>query len=371
MVYFGPWTDGPDRGAQAALDEYERQANDLHAGRTPRPKAKGLTVAELCNRFLTVKRHLIDTHELAPKSFADYFRVCKRIVDNFGRQRSVVDLGPEDFAKLRSALASKMGPTALFNEIGRIRVVFKFGVDEGLIDRALRYGQGFARPSRKTLRKVRAARGPRMFEADELRKLIDGAAQPLKAMILLGANCGFGQTDVANLPRAAVDLKTGWIDYPRPKTGVERRCPLWPETIAALQEAITSRPRASAPEDAGLVFLTKYGRRWVRTKQSSKAKETEGPERSVSLDAVAQEFAKLKVDLDVNGNRAFYALRHTFQTIGEDSGDLISVKAIMGHVDNSMSGTYRERISDERLRKVTDHLRAWLFLKEEEGQSND
>ena len=46
------------------------------------------------------------------------------------------------------------------------------------------------------MRKARAANGQRMFEAAELRKIIDAASQPLRAMVLLGINCGFGQTDV-------------------------------------------------------------------------------------------------------------------------------------------------------------------------------
>jgi len=34
----------------------------------------------------------------------------------------------------------------------------------------------------------------------------------------------------------------------------------------------------------------------------------------------------------------------------------------MGHVDNSMAGVYRERISDERLRAVVEVVRGWLFV---------
>jgi hypothetical protein len=50
--------------------------------------------------------------------------------------------------------------------------------------------------------------------------------------------------------------------YPRPKTCVERRCWLWPETVAALREAIVARPKPKHEADAELVFVTKYGGRW-------------------------------------------------------------------------------------------------------------
>jgi hypothetical protein len=50
LHYFGPWRD-PD----AALQKYLDEKDDLHAGRTPRVKGDGPTVADLCSRFLTAK----------------------------------------------------------------------------------------------------------------------------------------------------------------------------------------------------------------------------------------------------------------------------------------------------------------------------
>ena len=57
----------------------------------------------------------------------------------------------------------------------------------------------------------------------------------------------------------------------------------------------------------------------------------------------------------------FYALRHTFETIAGESLDQVGVNAIMGHSDGTMAGMYRERVTDERLLRVTDHVHAWLF----------
>ena len=33
----------------------------------------------------------------------------------------------------------------------------------------------------------------------------------------------------------------------------------------------------------------------------------------------------------------------------------------MGHARDDMASVYRERISDERLKAVSDHVRKWLF----------
>jgi integrase len=124
-----------------------------------------------------------------------------------------------------------------------VRILFKHAYDEGLIERPIRYGQAFKRPSRKSLRKARQEKGPKMFQADEIRALLGVTGVHLHAMILLGINCGFGPADCGNLPKDALDLKAGWVDYPRPKTGVARRCALWPETIEALKKSMAKRPK--------------------------------------------------------------------------------------------------------------------------------
>ena len=61
----------------------------------------------------------------------------------------------------------------------------------------------------------------------------------------------------------------------------------------------------------------------------------------------------------------FYALRHTFETIGGESRDQVAVDHIMGHspAAGDMSAVYRERISDERLRAVVNHVHGWLFAE--------
>jgi integrase len=341
--YFGKWDD-PD----GALQRYLDQKDDLYAGRVPRVKREGLTVKDLVNRFLTFKRARVDTGELVQRSWADYHRACARVLAVFGKDRLVNDLDESVFGELRTALAKTLGPVALGNEIQRIRVVFKWGYDEALIEQPIRYGQSFKRPTRKVLRKIRQANGKRMFEAHEIRAMIDKAGIPLKAMILLGINCGYGNSDCATLPGSAVDLKAGWISYPRPKTAVERRCPLWPETVSALREAMDKRPKPKDQHDDGLIFLTKQGRRW--------GKDT-------SDNPISKETRKILSKLGIGGRRGFYALRHTHQTVGDETRDPIAVQHTMGHAENSndMSAVYRERINDERLRAVTDHVRRWLF----------
>jgi len=74
---------------------------------------------------------------------------------------------------------------------------------------------------------------------------------------------------------------------------------------------------------------------------------------------------KLLDRLGINGHRNFYTLRHTFRTIADESKDQPAVDHVMGRARDDMASVYRERISDERLRVVTEHVRAWLFAEPE------
>jgi integrase len=343
LHYFGSWSD-----PQGALNKYLEQKDDLHAGRKPRENTEGTTVKQLVNEFLDAKEASLDAGELTARSWQDYKATCDLLVSHLGKGRLVADLGPDDFASLRNKMAKKWGPVTLGNTIQRIRSVFKFAADNDLIDRPIRYGQGFKRPSKKTLRLNRAGKGAKLFSRAEIHKLLAAAGTQLKAMILLGINCGFGNADCGRLPLSAVDLEAAMIDFARPKTGIARRCPLWPETVAAIRAALAKRPTPKDQADAGLVFITKYGMSWWKDTPDS---------------PVAKETAKLLKVLIINGRKGlgFYTLRHTFRTVADEAKDQPAADYIMGHEVPHMSSVYRETISDERLRAVSDHVRAWLF----------
>ena len=283
----------------------------------------------------------------------DYYGNCEMVLDLLGRDTLVESLKAEDFETLRASLSKGVGLVTLGNRIRLTRVLFKFGYDADLIDKPVRFGPGFKTPAKKLPRADRQSRPVRMFQADELRQIVDKADPILKAMVLLGINCGFGQTDCSSLAQSAVDLERGWITFSRPKTAVMRRCPLWPETIEAVRVAIAKRPKAKRDEFAGRALLTRCGVPFVRS----------GSVGSV-IDGVTQQFRKLLVEQDLAGNRrAFYALRHIFETIGGASRDQIATSYIMGHAPHSsdMSAVYWESTEDDRLQAVANHVRGWLW----------
>ena len=185
-------------------------------------------------------------------------------------------------------------------------------------------------------------------------------------MILLGINCGYGNADVGTIPIGAVDLQRGWVNYHRPKTEIERRCPLWPETVAAIREWLKGRP---APKDAAfatLLFLTRCGTPWHKGDGKLAIGDVEGIEakalNAMTDNPVAKEMVKLLKTVGLHRpGLAFYALRHTFETIGGETRDQVAVDTIMGHDRGDMASVYREKISDERLKVVTDYVHDWLF----------
>jgi integrase len=362
--YFGRWgkiVNGKmvrieGDGWKEALEHYKAQADDLHAGRTPRVKGDGLTVADLCNRFLTAKLRKREAGELGLRMFSEYRETTDLLVSAFGKTRLVADLAADDFEALRARMAERWGPVRLGNAVTRVKSVFKYALDNGLLERAPRFGGEFRKPDKAVLRRHRAEHGERMLKAGELRQLIAAAPVPIRAMILLGINAGFGNHDVATLPLSALDLDGGWVDFPRPKTGIGRRCPLWPETVTALREAIAERPAPKNQSDADLVLLQRSGRRWVRNTEKSRT------------DNVSVRFCELLKECgSYRDGISFYTLRHVFRTIADAARDPVAIDLIMGHTDPTMGAHYRERIEDSRLQAVAEHVRKWLFGNAPDG----
>ena len=347
FYYFG--TDKED-----ALKRYATEWDDLKAGRRVRAAGGTVTVADICNHFLTAKQERQLSGDITHRSWVEYKNTCERVIAEFGRNRTASDLSADDFARLRNRMARKYGPVTLANHIQRVRTLFKHGFDCELLKVPIRFGPGFAKPSRRTIRIRRADKALKMIPAADIRKLIDHAPPPLNAMILLAINCGFGQTDCSELPKTALS-RAGWIDFRRPKTGAARRAPLWPETTKALEAAIATRPQPLDTADDGLVFLTRFGRRFVRYA------EGKGDKPGHRCDSVGQEFNKLAERLKINIAGGFYTLRHVHRTISDGAKDHVAAGLIMGHVDDSIAGQYREVIDDGRLQAVTDTVREWLY----------
>ncbi|MCC9603548.1 hypothetical protein LOC67_23610 [Stieleria sp. JC731] len=342
--YFGSWSDG----WQAALERFQAERDDLYAGRKPRSSDGSLTVLDMCDIFINHCKGKVKTKEIVERTFRDYKKTCERIIKHFGPSRSIEDLRPADFAEFRVKLGKSRNLNSLGNEIGRVMAVINHIGPKGVmeIEQPISVGNAFKKPGRKVLRKERAEKGDQSLSAFAILETAGASKDPISAMILLGINAGLGNSDCSKLQLRHIDWREGWLDYPRPKTGIERRAKLWPETMEAIKACGGSYDGTRQTGDQ-LVFRTKYGNSW------------EGKDSACPISA---EFRKiLKLLGHYRHGVGFYSLRRTFQTVAEESGDFPAISLVMGHDDNSMSSRYRQRISDARLERVAETVREWLL----------
>lgn len=295
------------------------------------------------NHFLTVQKNKLRLGEIAIRTYRDYERTCDLLIAHFGRDKPLAEIAPHELDRYRIKLSTTRNVRTLGNEINRIRIAFRHAHDASFLVDPIRFSKQFAQPSKAVLRKHRAKQGKKLLTPEQVRNLVFKAHPTLAAMILLGINCGFGPGDCAALPLARVNLETGWHDYARPKTGIERSCPLWPETIEAICDHLELGRKPKEKADSGLVFLTRHGRPFNRDSDYG---------------TITKEFSKLAKALEIEGT--FYWLRHTFETIAGMSRDQVAVNYIMGHADVSMAGEYREEVQPERLQAVVDVVHNWV-----------
>jgi integrase len=354
--YFGVWSDW-----EGALKKYGEQKDDLFAGRAP-STGEGTTLVSLVNQFLTSKKRKLQSKEkeIGERTFNEYYTNCKRVLKVLGKRTHVDQLRPDDFAKLRADFATTHGVKTLEGDISRSRALFNYAKKNLHIN--VHFGDEFNKPTRTVLKKHRRAQPKKFYEPKELRDIIAAASLQMRAMIYLGLNCGLGNSDCAHLTLGVINWKTKWLGYARGKTGVNRRCPLWPETVKALREAIEHRPTPKIECDN--VFITRLGMPWMG-KELLISNENKKTKRD---DPVSKEFTKLLVKLKLKRQGVgFYALRHIFYTVGKRF-DREAAKAMMGHADksNDMGPIYDEDdqpVEDERLMAVSNYVRKWLTGK--------
>jgi len=296
--FFGTWAD-----PAAASERYRTVAADLHAGRRPRISSVSsaeLTVKNAVNRYLEWQKSKMDVGDIGPRWFEDCRRILAAFAKAVGAYRVVSDLCPEDFQRYRTSLAKHLGVHALARNITAIKSMFLFVYENDLIDKPMRYGPGFAKPSatqkRKSRQQIEAQIGKRLFTSDELAQIINRCPSHLLAPVLLGINGGFGNTDVACLPISALDHESRVISYARPKTGIERVVPLWPETFAAIESAREDCPLPESAAVEKLVFRTPRGKPLVR--QTIRQSE-DGAIKVVTVDRLVKVFGSLLSDLGI------------------------------------------------------------------------
>ena len=362
LRYFGPWSD-----LNAALQEYYRQKPYLEADRLPPPPGDdlGLTLKDVANKWLDFQSKRVDAGDLRPRTWTEYKAGAGAALQTLGSHIPVETIKPEDFGPLRAEFAARYGYDGLMKYIKIVRMMLRWAYNNDLIDRPVKFGDYFSLPGQRKKKEARRQKkddgGERLFTAGQILDQLKKASDQLRAMILLGINGGFGNTDCAQLVIEAVDLKQGIIDYARSKTQEDRLVPLWPETLKALKAIIGDRKE-------GLVFVTRWGNPWVREDVTYEQGQIT---KLVRFDAIADMFNKILEELGQKRKGVgFYALRHTLRTVAAELKDENAIRWIMGHVRDDTDAEYIERLPVDRLRAVTDHVRKWLYKSHKPGKKS-
>jgi len=360
QYYFGTELD-------AALSRWVDEKDYILAGR-PIPKNDGKpTVEELGNLYHSSGVVRVSDGEITQRSLNDTSKSINRLIEIVGGKCKPASLEPLDFARIKQALfepverttairggvkgnsVERRSPVTVGNDVRRLRTFLNWCSDSNLIA-PCRWAKEFGVITSKQARTARAKSGRAFLKPVELRKIIETASVGLKPIILLGINAGMGSTDISNflmddLPD--LDTKEVWIDTNRGKTGAPRRFILWPETRAAIKAWLAHRP-SPCSDVADRLFWTSHGQAWVRD----------------SMDSISKAFLMTRRAAGVDSG-TFYDLRRAFQTVGAETLEYRAVSFIMGHTvsEKDMSGRYTVAIPDDRIKKVCNHVRSWLFGK--------
>ena len=349
--YFGVWEDH-----DAAVERFNHEWPYIVQGKTPPPleAENGFTLELLANTWLDARKKDVSEDRLSPRTWDEYRRVGQFVCDTLGKTRPPLSLTRGDFTRLHQDARKVWRGSRITNFVNYTKQMFRWGEDLDVIDHLPKFGRQFRALPKKDQREIRHKTGKLMFTPDECHKLLEAASIPMRAMILLGLNAGFGNIECSDLEQYEFDLDAGIVDTIRPKTKIWRRAALWPETVDAIRTAIAIRPKPNNPTDAKLVFVTKKGNRYVDPNSSD--------------NAVAMEFGKLmrktgiKTPDDPRKRLGFYSLRRTFRTHADEGLDDAIVDLIMGHANTSMGDTYVQERDDARLWKVAKYVRKKLTI---------
>jgi integrase len=333
--YFGPLAD--PKGALARwFDEWPR----ITAGEQRQVVKRALTslrLDEAISQFLDAQELRVNRGDISRRTWMRQTYLGRQLARFVGGGRLVVQLGPADFNEALTGFSKNLGLHQRHEFVVFTRRCLAWACKlHGLPEPDL--GDDFRVPSRAQHRREKAARGPQMFTAEQVRALLAVAPLRERGLILLGINCGMDNSGAGALLVSDIDWAAGVIRHARKKTGQGRVAPLWPETLEALKMIVAhGKPT---------VFITARGVPLERI-------GTPGVNKAVR--AVIERAGLWRDGV------GYYWLRRTHATVAKRIGDDTDRRIIQGHVVDDVHEGYVQEYPAERLKVVTDFVRAWLL----------
>lgn len=163
----------------------------------------------------------------------------------------------------------------------------------------------------------------------------------LKACILLAVNCGFGQSDCADLRISDISIrtKTKRINKVRTKTGISRSFLLWDETHESL------KPFMKGKRENEIVLLQPNGKPLIH-----------GADEGKSTDVIGSRFKRYLARFDMKkgetDTRSFRAIRKSVATYWMRVGGLEARSFILQHKDGLIGRFYSA--NDANLKRMDE-----------------
>ncbi len=131
MCYFGSWNDH-----ESALARYLSEREELRVvssrGVVLTKTVDVATVSYLCNHFLTAQKDRSSRGEISVRTFGDYLRVCKLLVDHFGDKKLASSCGLLTFRTF-AGRSRVLGAAVACDVIQRGSNVFQHGLTNEII----------------------------------------------------------------------------------------------------------------------------------------------------------------------------------------------------------------------------------------------
>lgn len=392
---FGPvrWPNAKeyDLSWRAALTAYHNYLEAKAHGNAITADPRACSIRLLHDSFLTMKHEEAEKGDIKPRTFADIRTFLREYRDVIGTDVTVGELeaDPSPIHEYLAKVDAHYGFHAFNRRMQYIRSSWNWAANAtagGLLDRPFKWAGLHKQKPMKTFRRqrrhARAAGIQTTFEADEVAALIEHSLKgwrlspQVRAFVLLGYFAAYGNTDLAELPATAVTvyekaetffvqgrremIPAGWaiLDFPRPKTEIDR-CAIVPPIVVEALRSVQALKRPATRETRHLVFRTEGGRPVVYDVIHRDASEL--IQRTTPTDNVAASFVRLMKSIgwcamhgwvrkksflrtkenlcstcgaaiELMQPRGFYCLRHTATTFAAGSGASNDVRNLFeGH----------------------------------------
>ncbi|MEO0511755.1 MAG: hypothetical protein AAF108_02520 [Planctomycetota bacterium] len=345
-------------------------ASDAHRPKDDFVDADCLTVGEVCDLYLDSYIREAEANQIAWSTVHSTGHRLEWVRESLGVHSKVASLGEREIHDAVLFLARRpvarrrmhqtedpqpLSVTTVVNCVRQMKAVLTWyaEMDGCTWEKPKRFERLFRLRKRKMMtpgEREQAAKAVvsadvATFKVDELTALWGVASNRMRLYILLGLNCDFTSSEIANLRTFEVFLEVPepYAHRFRDKTGVEARWALWPETV----EVLCAQKTTLNVEKRWL--LTSYGNPLVEVTRRTRR------------DAIEQAWKRMLSTSGIERRLGFRYLRKTGADAIKRMGSLEESEMYLSHAEPGINKVYANRNWD-RMWACLQQLRAELPL---------